>query len=101
MQNNHFVHFGVELFDDFSFHFDSFFHSKFYFCILDFAYLFLLFFGHLVLFAPLLKYCAYLHLTDKVVQKGYPNVVSLRPWLERESGRRRAKVKWLWNDAKG
>ena len=27
-------------------------------------------------------------------------VVSLRPWLERESGRRRAKVKWLWNDAK-
>ena len=27
-------------------------------------------------------------------------VVSLRPWRERESGRRRAKVKRWWNDAK-
>ena len=74
MQNNHFVHFGVELFDDFSFHFDSFFHCKFYSHILDSAYRFLLFFDHLVLFALSLEYCAYLHLTDKVVQKGYPNL---------------------------
>ena len=27
-------------------------------------------------------------------------VVSLRPWQELESGRRRTKVKRLWNDAK-
>ena len=30
-----------------------------------------------------------------------PSVVSLRPWRERESGRRRAKGERLWNDAKG
>ena len=57
----------------FHFVFDSFFHCKFYSYILDSAYQFLLFFDHLVLFALSLKYCAYLHLTDKVVQKGSLN----------------------------
>ena len=40
----------------------------------------------------------YKHFAYRVYQ---PSVVSLRPGQERESGRRRAKVKWLWNDAKG
>ena len=37
----------------------------------------------------------------KVIRKSDTLVVSLRPRLERESGRRRAKVKGLWSGAKG
>ena len=73
-KNIHFVHSGVELFNDFSFHFDSFFDCILYSSTPNYAYLFLLFFGHLGLFTLSLGYCGDLHLINMVMQKGYPNL---------------------------